>query len=73
MDGALAAASGFFRLPFPDKQQYAIKPGSYVGYGRLYEYADKVKNWNDVMVHTLAPKASQNQDTQWPHQPSTYR
>jgi isopenicillin N synthase-like dioxygenase len=43
-------ACEFFSLSQEEKDEYAVKPGMCVGYGRFYEKSDGVANWADNLI-----------------------
>ncbi|KAM0952663.1 putative oxidoreductase [Dioscorea sansibarensis] len=63
----------FFELPLEEKEKYAVKPGSFEGYGtKLQKEPEGKKAWVDYLFHNVWPPSKVNYDI-WPHNPLSYR
>ena len=63
----------FFELPLEEKEKYAVKPGSFEGYGtKLQKEPEGKKAWVDYLFHNVWPPSKVNYDI-WPHNPPSYR
>lgn len=63
-------AMDFFALPLEEKSQYALKPGTYLGYGNgSFIKNDPLMDWRELYVTRCLPR-----DTNlWPDKPPTMR
>nr|AIY60790.1 flavonol synthase [Dioscorea alata] len=63
----------FFELPLDEKEKYAVKPGSFEGYGtKLQKEPEGKKAWVDYLFHNVWPPSRVNHDI-WPQNPPSYR
>ncbi|KAH7655734.1 Flavonol synthase protein [Dioscorea alata] len=63
----------FFELPLKEKEKYAVKPGSFEGYGtKLQKEPEGKKAWVDYLFHNVWPPSRVNHDI-WPQNPPSYR
>ncbi|KAJ7555077.1 hypothetical protein O6H91_05G021300 [Diphasiastrum complanatum] len=66
-------AKQFFDLPIEEKQIYANKPWSLVGYGsRIGVTKGAVLDWGDYFLHYLWPIDKRDVDKEWPKKPASY-
>ncbi|EFJ35224.1 oxidoreductase [Selaginella moellendorffii] len=73
MDRTVAAAREFFDLPLEEKQVYANKPWSLVGYGsRIGVTEGAILDWGDYFLHYLWPLDKRDVDQEWPRKPASY-
>lgn len=73
LEDAVRVALEFFHQPFEVKQEVAIRPGEYQGYGRVFEHEGAPSDWVDVLGHYLIPESMKKVDIQWPRNPTAYR